>query len=210
MSVEDLPVDYVRSERARRYTIRICRDRKIKAVIPRNGSLSRAREFVLQNWEWIQSRLANISPETPESEDVWIDGVKWPLVRGDAGISLANQLIATDERNIRWAIERMLRLKAVRELPPRLIELAREHHLRVNSVTIRAQRSRWGSCSAKGNISLNWRLVQTPTFVRDYILLHELMHLRVMNHSKRFWHEVESVCPAYLDAEAWLKQHRIL
>jgi predicted metal-dependent hydrolase len=57
---------------------------------------------------------------------------------------------------------------------------------------------------------LNWRLIQTPDFVCDYIILHELMHLRQMNHSVRFWLEVESVCPDYRHAEQWLKQHREL
>jgi hypothetical protein len=72
---------------------------------------------------------------------------------------------------------------------------------------VRNQRSRWGSCSRRRTISLNWRLIQTPAFVRDYIILHELMHLREMNHSARFWRQVEIVCPDYRNAEHWLKQH---
>jgi predicted metal-dependent hydrolase len=57
---------------------------------------------------------------------------------------------------------------------------------------------------------LNWRLIQTPPFVRDYIFLHELMHLRQMNHSARFWREVESVCPGYAAAEKWVQQNSAL
>jgi len=72
---------------------------------------------------------------------------------------------------------------------------------------VRDQRSRWGSCSLQGTISLNWRLVQTPDFVRDYIIYHELMHLWEMNHSERFWARVEEVCPAWRDAELWLKRN---
>jgi predicted metal-dependent hydrolase len=56
-------------------------------------------------------------------------------------------------------------------------------------------------------ISLNWRLILSPTFVSDYVILHELMHLREMNHSKRFWAAVAEVCPAWEEAEAWLDQH---
>ncbi len=93
----------------------------------------------------------------------------------------------------------------VAELVPRTLELAQQHQLRVTRVTVRNQRSRWGSCSARGTISLNWRLIQTPLFVRDYIILHELMHLREMNHSARYWRCVEEVCPDYRTAEAWLK-----
>ncbi len=77
----------------------------------------------------------------------------------------------------------------------------------VKHVTVRNQRSRWGSCSAHGTISLNWRLVQTPDFVRDYIVYHELMHLKEMNHSARFWARVEEVCPGWREAEHWIKRN---
>jgi predicted metal-dependent hydrolase len=77
----------------------------------------------------------------------------------------------------------------------------------VKHVTVRNQRSRWGSCSANGVISLNWRLVQTPDSVRDYIIYHELMHLREMNHSPRYWRHVASVCSWWEDAERWLKRN---
>jgi predicted metal-dependent hydrolase len=62
------------------------------------------------------------------------------------------------------------------------------------------------SCSRRGLISLNWRLIQTPDFVRDYVILHELAHLKHMNHSPRFWAEVARICPAYETAEEWLKR----
>jgi predicted metal-dependent hydrolase len=93
------------------------------------------------------------------------------------------------------------------ELPARTWELAALCGIDVKQVTVRDQRSRWGSCSLQGTISLNWRLVQTPDFVRDYIIYHELMHLREMNHSARFWARVEEVCPAWRDAELWLKRN---
>src|SRR5438067_312828 len=82
------------------------------------------------------------------------------------------------------------------EFPPRVMELAALCDLRIQRVTVRDQKSRWGSCSRRATISLNWRLIQTPDFVRDYVILHELMHLREMNHSRRFWRHVQNVCPA--------------
>jgi len=88
--------------------------------------------------------------------------------------------------------------------------LAALHGVNVSLVTVRNQKSRWGSCSRRGTISLNWRLIQTPKFVRDYIILHELAHRRQMNHSGKFWQEVERLCPDYLQAKRWLKQHRLL
>jgi hypothetical protein len=99
---------------------------------------------------------------------------------------------------------------AAKELPPRVLEFATLHQLPVRRISVRNQRSRWGSCSRRGTISLNWRLIQTPAFVRDYILIHEIMHLREMNHSSRFWREVERAFPDYKTAERWLKQHSSL
>ncbi len=81
------------------------------------------------------------------------------------------------------------------------------YNVAIHRVSVRNQRSRWGSCSARGTISLNWRLIQTPPFVRDYIILHELMHRREMNHSKRFWAHVELVYPEWREAERWLKEN---
>jgi predicted metal-dependent hydrolase len=109
--------------------------------------------------------------------------------------------------DLRPAIEGHLRQLAVQELPSRVLELAARRGLTVRRITVRSQKSRWGSCSRRGTISLNWRLIQTPAFVSDYICLHELMHLRQMNHSPRFWREMERVCPDYPMAERWLKEH---
>lgn len=88
------------------------------------------------------------------------------------------------------------------------MELAALHGMRVPRVSVRNQKSRWGSCSRKGTISLNWRLIQTPGFVCDYILIHELAHLSQMNHSDQFWREVEAMCPDYRNAERWLWHHK--
>jgi Protein of unknown function DUF45 len=88
--------------------------------------------------------------------------------------------------DLRPAIERHLWRLAAKELLPRVLEYAALHQLPVRRITVRNQRSRWGSASRRGTISLNWRLIQTPAFVRDYLVLHELMHLRHMNHSARF------------------------
>jgi predicted metal-dependent hydrolase len=107
--------------------------------------------------------------------------------------------------NLRPAVELALRRIANRELVPRLQELAAGHNLTVARVTIRNQRSRWGSCSRRGVIALNFRLVQMPPAVCDYVLLHELMHLRQQNHSRRYWRLVEAVCPEYREAERWLR-----
>jgi predicted metal-dependent hydrolase len=103
--------------------------------------------------------------------------------------------------------ERDARATAKQELPPRLLELAGEFGLAVSKVSVRNQRWRWGSCSPSGHICLNWRLVNMPPSVRDYVMIHELMHLRRMDHSKKFWKLVAQACPDYVAARQWLRQH---
>ena len=100
--------------------------------------------------------------------------------------------------------EPALRARARAELPGALRALAALHDVAVTRVSVRNQRSRWGACSAQGAITLNWRLVLVPAFVRDYVMLHELMHRRELNHSRRFWRHVAAVCPRYQEARRWL------
>ncbi len=118
--------------------------------------------------------------------------------------------VARLEGDLRPTLEAHFVRRAKVELPARTWELAAVTGVEVKLVTVRNQRSRWGSCSANGTISLNWRLVQTPEFVRDYIIYHELMHLREMNHSERFWARVEEVCPTWREAERWIKRNGAL
>ena len=126
------------------------------------------------------------------------------------------------QRNIDWVVrqrartttelrpvedEKASRQKARRELPERLLELAARHGLAVSRVSVRNQRSRWGSCGRDGHICLNWRLVLMPESVRDYVLVHELMHLRRMDHSPAYWRLVAEACPDYRSARDWLRRH---
>ena len=102
--------------------------------------------------------------------------------------------------------EAELRKLAAERLIPRLHELAAQHGLTVTRTSIRSQRSRWGSCSRTGAISLNYRLVLMPEWVADYVLIHELMHLQQQNHGPRFWKLVERACPNFREAERWLRR----
>ena len=98
-----------------------------------------------------------------------------------------------------------LRKRAAQILTPALLALAEWHSISVTRVSIRNQRSRWGACSSRGSITLNWRLILVPDFVRDYVMIHELMHRREMNHSARFWRHVATACPRMDEARRWLR-----
>ena len=101
-----------------------------------------------------------------------------------------------------------LRRRAAQELPLELLALAAAHGITVTRVSIRNQRSRWGACSARGSITLNWRLILVPPFVREYVMIHELMHRRELNHSRRFWRHLAAACPGFDEARAWLLKNR--
>jgi predicted metal-dependent hydrolase len=122
---------------------------------------------------------------------------------------IEKQLRVRAERELREreprTTNRELLSRAKKELPPRLLELAARHGLAVTRISIRNQRWRWGSCSRGGHICLNWRLVTMPEEVRDYVLIHELMHLKRMDHSPKFWKLVAEAYPGYKEARAWLR-----
>lgn len=213
-----VPLLLVRNARARRYVLRLRPDGTARVTVPRGGSMAEARRFAGRNLAWLEAQLKRPPTVRPSIQE-WRLGsevlFRGNLVRLEAEVNSGpvirfgtEKLTAANlDSDLRPAVERHLRRLAELELPARVMEYATLHQLPVRRVTVRSQRTRWGSCSRRGTISLNWRLIQTPPFVLDYIILHELMHLREMNHSARFWRQVENVCPDYLQAERWLKQH---
>jgi predicted metal-dependent hydrolase len=205
----------VRHQRARRYLLRLRPDGTVRVTMPRRGSMAHAKEFVRQHIGWLEQQLVK-QAALPKSQASWEIGTeicfRGEKVRIEAesdGVIRfgTEQLPAKEVANLRPAIEMHLRKLATKELPPRVMDLAELHGIGVERVTVRNQRTRWGSCSRRGTISLNWRLIQTPELVRDYIILHELAHRRQMNHSQKFWDEVARLCPDYLEAESWLKTY---
>jgi len=217
-----IPLAMIRNPRARRYLLRLRPDGSARVTIPRHGSITEGRRFAERNTEWVAGQLEKLAAQPVKSKE-WLPGTEilfhGELVKLEAGthensgtIQIGGEVVRLSNTgaDLRPQIVKHLRKLAAVEFPPRVLELAEAHRVTVRRVTVRNQRSRWGSCSRRGTISLNWRLIQTPPYVRDYIILHELMHLRQMNHSARFWREVEDVCPDYQTAEHWLKQHSSL
>jgi predicted metal-dependent hydrolase len=217
-----IPLAVIRNQRARRYLLRLRPDGSARLTIPRRGSVIEGWRFAERNTEWLARQLEKLlaNPIKPRQ---WFIGTeilfRGKLVRLEAGtngeagtIQFGTERIKVPDVNgdLRPRVTKHLWKLATAELPPKVFELASAHQLSVRRVTIRNQRSRWGSCSRRGTISLNWKLIQSPSFVRDYIIAHELMHLRQMNHSARFWREVDGVCPEYKIAEKWLKQNSSL
>lgn len=209
----------MRSPRARRYVIRVRPDGSVRVTIPRHGTKREALVFARDHADWIaRQRQRTAEPSRARApwlpgRPVWVDGRHLTLTittegdRAHAWLDGDAVPIEPAVTCLKAPVQRHLRARAARELPSRVLTLAAAHDLRVACVSVRDQRTRWGSCSTKGRISLNWRLVQMPPAVRDYIIVHELMHLRQPNHSRKFWSLVEAAHPSYRDDVAWLRRH---
>jgi predicted metal-dependent hydrolase len=211
-----VPLLMVHHPRARRYLLRLRQDGTARVTIPRHGSISAARDFAVRNIGWLEQQFQRLAAQ-PKSPAGWQIGTEILFLGSPVRIELeadgsirfgTEQVKVTDvSADLQPAIQNHLRQLAAKELPPRVMELAGAHGIQVSRVSVRNQKSRWGSCSRRGTISLNWRLIQSPGFVRDYIILHELAHRRQMNHSDKFWQEVARLCPDYLEADRWVKQN---
>jgi predicted metal-dependent hydrolase len=215
LSSSDLQVKIRRHPRARRYVLRLLEDRSARLTIPRGGTMEEAEKFLQRNLAWLErafKRLVN-QPVRPREwrvgAEILLRGEMHRLEETAGGVRLGEESIAASDVSIdlRSVIESHLWTLAMREFPAQVFHWAKIHDVNATRVTVRNQRSRWGSCSRKGAISLNWRLIQAPPVVQEYIILHELMHLRQMNHSAKYWREVEQVCPNYREAERWLRKH---
>ena len=216
-----LPLLCVRNKRAKRYIIRLLPERVLRVTIPRGGSRKEALHFVSKNSAWVEKQFLSMRLQdsllpnhSSQAEETVLFRGRRVLARRlseDENLAgFANQL----DRNfnltgssLRDAVETILNRLAKVELPEATFRMAKIHGFNPGRVTIRNQKTRWGSCSSTGAISLNWRLIQVPAFVREYVILHELVHLDHLDHSTRFWERLAKACPNLNAAEKWLKLH---
>ena len=130
-----------------------------------------------------------------ERKRAWVGKHLEKLARQPAEVPLSEEAV------------KALARQAAEDIPKRVARFAAAMGVEYGRITIRSQRTRWGSCSAKGNLNFNCLLMLCPEEVRDYVVVHELCHRRQLNHSPRFWAEVERILPAYPQQRRWLKEH---
>lgn len=208
------------SYRARRLTVRVFHTGRVEVVVPARTSPGAVERFVERHRPWIErkreearARAVPAAPFPPVQIDLAACSEKWRVhlsgmgrrvrVSEKAAGLLSLDGDTSDGRAVRHALRRWLVERATEVLAPALDECARELGFRYERVLVRRQRSRWGSCSTRGTISLNCCLLfQQPSVVR-YLMIHELAHTVQMNHSRRFWQTVSRHCPEYrrLDRE---------
>lgn len=220
IEVEDVgPVRFKRSRIARHLNIRVKPFTGVEVSMPRGMNLSDATAIVRSKAGWIKNTLVKVKES--EKRSVIYDG-KNPvrtrerslvvsaaktreftfrllsdriLFNYPAQLELSSREVQTA---IRTAVAETCRIEAKAYLPTRVAELARAHGFRYKSVFIKNHKSRWGSCSAINNINLSLHLMRLPDEIIDYVILHELVHTEIKDHSKKFWARVRQVCPDVL------------
>lgn len=208
------------SARARRLAIRVYPDARVEVVAPPRVRPREIEQFVAAHREWIDAKRAQALRNRPEPQrfppervELRASGETFRLqMAGGEGRLRIAELGASTERvlqisgavsRLRPALREWLMRAARVRLEPRVVSLGAATGTRFERVAIRRQRSRWGSCSVRGTISLNCCLLFQRPEVVDYLVIHELMHVAHMNHSARFWQAVERHCPDWraLDRE---------
>jgi len=211
------PVSIRVSQRARRVGLRIDPvGRNVELVLPRGVSPSKGLRFLAAKREWVAARLHTLPQPVPFAEGAIVPLLGVPhRIQRESAPSLPPVRIIDGEIRVRGdpahlacRVRDHLVIMAQTELAPRARRMAVQIGHEVRRVNVRDTKSRWGSCSGRGNLSFSWRLILAPEAVLDYVVAHEVAHLAEMNHGPRFWHLVESLVPGSAGPRSWLKQHR--
>ncbi len=212
-----------KSRRARHMRMEIRPHNGLTVVLPHFVPEKQAETFLAEKERWILKHLNTAAPPVSEQTSlgegslVPYKGVPHRIVlrpysRAYFSVQLNNhtfeiQTPENEEAPVSQILESWFRWQAKSQIPQLVRSLARQFGLKPGRISIRDQKTRWGSCSSKGNLNFNWRLLMAPTAVLRYVIIHELTHLNELNHSKKFWALVAERCPEFRRHEIWLKEH---
>ncbi|SDZ42132.1 hypothetical protein SAMN05444004_1146 [Jannaschia faecimaris] len=201
-----------RSARARRMSLKVGRsDGRVSLSLPVLMPLAEAEQFVAQQADWIARHVA----AAPAPRRVQVGGVlplmgrDVPLVPGTGRSArfIGEAIVVADDMRAAPRVKALLQTMARTHLAEAVDRHAEVLGRQPTKLTLRDTRSRWGSCSSRGELMFSWRLIMAPGDVLDYVAAHEVAHLAHMDHSSRFWAQVETLMPGYAPRRAWLKQH---
>ena len=202
-----------RSPRARRVRVRVEEDGSVAVTLPRRMPLRAADDAVRELGPWIARRRAVLERARAEvgrrPGTVPYLGEILHLVpeRERRQVHRRGDVLRVPEGDPRPALERWYRRMARAEIAPRLDAACARAGTAYTALTIRAQRTRWASCSSTGAMSFNWRLLLAPEPVLDYVVEHEVCHLEVLDHSPAFWALLQSRVPGWREQSAWLRRY---
>ena len=208
-----VPLELRESARTRRLTLRVDAGRGIiQVVVPTGISEAEVHRFIHRHDGWLRARLEALPPRLP-----FVDGASVPVLGADHEIRHVPDLRGGTRRedgllivggraeHLERRVHDHLIAEARRELSERARAKAALIGKRVAAVTVRDTRSRWGSCAANGRLSFSWRLILTPEAVLDYVVAHEVAHLKELNHSARFWTVCAGLTADVKAPRAWLR-----
>lgn len=210
-----IPVSFRRHAQARRLVLRLSRDRAgVVVTVPPRVGRSEALAFAKKSEKWISGRLeAEPSAQSLKAGgQILIRGERLRIVhsgsrRGIIAIVEDTIMVSGDEAHLERRLVDWLKAEAKRDLIAASEYYATAMGVKFHRLSVRDQKSRWGSCSSDGTLSYSWRLVLAPSFVLDYVAAHEVAHLKHMNHGRGFWRLVLTHCANASRAKAWLKVH---
>ena len=212
---QELPVHMIVNNRARRISLRADPvHSRIVLVKPRRASKAAAIAFAMDKAEWIAASLAELLPPIPFASGVTVPVLNEPHLINhvpDArrGVWRENGclFVSGSADHLPRRVRDWFKEEARRMITPLAYELADRIDKTVTRISVRDPKSRWGSCSQDGRLSFSWRLVMAPDHVLHYVIAHEIAHLKVLNHSPRFWQTVETLTEQRDAATRWIKQN---
>lgn len=214
-----IPYVLIRSDR-RTLSLVVERSGGLTVRAPRRMPLRQIEGFIAEKQQWIQAKQSAAKERTTQAAaESPQDGKPFPYGGDMLTLRLANvpfafryggTLLLPASRPLLSTLSAWLRDQAEERLLPRVRFWEQQTRSRVHGIHFSSARTRWGSMSSKGELRLNTALLLCPQSVADYVILHELAHLRQMNHSPVFWRQVEEWMPDYREKRAWLKQHNHL
>jgi predicted metal-dependent hydrolase len=220
-----VPYTLKRSSVARLVWLKIQRQTGLTVTIPRTYQIKQISAYLRANSAWILRHLAKYEMERnkpPENKLPAADTILYlgkPLTISIAlghmelpAVKLENNKLIINmgdsgSKSAALALEIWMRQQALQLIIDKANRFSKMIGVAYHRISIRDQRSRWGSCSRLKNLNFNWRLVMAPEAVLDYVIIHELCHLKEMNHSKTFWSVVARYCPRWREDRKWLNQH---
>ncbi len=205
-------IKVVSSLSAKKLTLRIDEKERIPVLtLPKFCSPKKALAFVKSNHDWIINMLAKLPCKKyfEEGDSVCFLGDNYTIehsekIRGTI-FEKSKLMVGGNKEFLHRRVCDFLKDQALKKLADMTIEKAEVLGCKVRNITIKDTKTRWGSCSTLGNINYNWRVVMAPLYVVDYLVCHEVCHLKHPNHSKEFWQEMKTLCPDYVNGRKWLK-----
>ena len=209
----EIPYTVRRSARARRVRVNVHAHAGVEVVLPARAPERAAAAAVSELRPWIERRLYEareaLARVAARAGTVPYLGTPLELVPqpGRTRVHRRGERLLVPDGDARPALERFYRRSARAEIAPRLDRASALAGTPYAGLDIRAQRTRWASCSAAGRMSFNWRLLMAPEQVLDYVVWHEVCHLEILDHSPRFWKLLERRWPDYREDRDWLRRH---